>query len=166
MRSKARSITQSAIIAALYVVLTHLQNIIFPNSASMAVQFRASEALCVLALFTPSAIAGVTVGCFLFNLTSAGTLALDFLIGSLASFCTCFSMWHLRKVTVKGYPLPALLMPALYNALLVGWELTYYVGNHFAVNAFLVGLGELAVMLTLGSALYCAVRAHTRHIRL
>ena len=53
---KTKSLTRGAIIAAAYVVLTYLQNFIFPNSASFAIQFRASEALCVLALFTPTAI--------------------------------------------------------------------------------------------------------------
>ena len=45
-----RDLTCGAVIAALYVVLTVLQNVLLPGSASMAVQFRAAEALCVLAL--------------------------------------------------------------------------------------------------------------------
>ena len=38
-------LTQAAIIAALYVCLCLLQNLLLPNYASMAVQFRAAEAL-------------------------------------------------------------------------------------------------------------------------
>ena len=63
MHKKNRDLARSALIAALYVVLTHGQNLILPNSTSMAIQFRASEALCVLALFTPAAIPGLTIGC-------------------------------------------------------------------------------------------------------
>ena len=73
----ARYLAYGAIIAAMYAALTHLQNILIPNSASMAVQFRASEALCVLAFFTPAAVPGLTLGCALFNLSFAGALPLE-----------------------------------------------------------------------------------------
>ena len=45
-------------------------------------------------------------------------------------------------------------MPALTNAVLVGWELTAYIGGGFWFNAMCVAAGELAVLLTLGSVLY------------
>ena len=67
-------------------------------------------------------------------------------------------MWHLRKATIRGYPLPALLMPALTNAFFVGWELTVYIGGSYPINALYVALGELIVLLTLGSVLYFAIR--------
>lgn len=166
MRNKTHSMVYGALIAALYVVLTHLQNLIFPDSANFAIQFRASEALCVLAFFTPSAIVGLSVGCFLFNLTGGAALPLDFLVGSLASAGAAVSMWKLRRVTVKGYPLPGMLMPALWNAVLVGKELSVYVGGGFTVNALCVGIGEAAVLLTLGTVVYYAVKAHRRHLKL
>ena len=158
MKRKARFLAYGAVIAALYVVLTYFQNMIFPDSASMAIQFRASEALCILAFFTPAAIPGLAVGCLLFNLSYAGALPLDFLVGTLASALTATGMWLTRKVTIKGYPLPGLLMPALFNALLVGWELSHYIGGGFWLNALYVAIGEAAVLLTLGSALYYAIK--------
>ena len=158
MKRKARFLAYSAVIAALYVVLTYFQNMIFPDSASMAIQFRASEALCILAFFTPAAIPGLAVGCLLFNLSYAGALPLDFLVGTLASALAATGMWLTRKVTIKGYPLPGLLMPALFNALLVGWELSHYIGGGFWLNALYVAIGEAAVLLTLGSALYYAIK--------
>lgn len=158
MRNRNRNLTRAAIIAALYTVLTHLQNILIPNSASFAVQCRVSEALCVLALFTPAAIPGLTVGCLLFNITSAAVLPLDFLLGSLATFLATYAMWRFRNIRFFGYPLPAMVMPALTNALLVGWELTVYIGGAFALNAFYVALGELIVMFTFGSVLYVLFR--------
>ncbi|MDD6199815.1 MAG: QueT transporter family protein [Firmicutes bacterium] len=162
MNKNVRYLTHGALLAALYVVLTYLQNFLFPDSASMAIQFRASEALCIFAFFTPAAIPGLTVGCLLFNISCAGALPLDFLVGSLATLLATGAMWLTRKWTVKGYPLPGMLMPALFNAVLVGWELTVYIGGGFWMNALCVAIGEAAVLLTLGTALYYTLKA--RHL--
>ena len=157
-RNAARYISHAAMLAALYVVLTHLQNLIFPDSATWAIQFRASETLCVFSLFTPAAIPGLAVGCMLFNLSYAGTLPLDVLLGTLATVLATLAMWLTRKITFKGYPAVAMLMPALFNAILVGWELTVYIGNAFWFNALCVAAGEAAVLLTLGTALFYAIK--------
>ena len=162
MKKKTRYITHAAIIAALYAVLTHLQNILLPGSATWAIQMRVSEALCVLAFFTPAAIPGLTVGCLVFNITYAAALPLDFLVGSLATLLASGGMWLTRKITVKGYPLPGMLMPALCNAIMVGWELTVYIGGGFAVNALYVAIGEAAVLLSVGTALYYGMK--NRHL--
>ena len=159
MSKKTKFIVRAAMIAALYAVLTHLQNLLIPNSASWAVQFRASEAMCVLALFTPAAIPGLALGCLLFNVTFVQALPLDFLVGTAASALAAAGMWLTRKWTLKSYPLFAMLMPAAWNALLVGWELTVYISGGFWINAFYVALGELAVLLTLGTALYYTIRS-------
>ena len=158
MNLKVRRLTHAAIIAALYAVLTHMQNLILPGSASWAVQCRLSEALCVLALFTPTAVPGLTAVCLLFNITSAAVLPLDFLVGSLATFLAAILMRRLRNIRFFGYPLPAMLMPALTNAILVGWELTVYIGGGFWINAGYVALGELIVMLLFGSVLYWLIK--------
>lgn len=162
MNKNVRYLTHGALLAALYVVLTYLQNFLFPDSASMAIQFRASEALCIFAFFTPAAIPGLTVGCLLFNISCAGALPLDFLVGSLATLLATGAMWLTRKWTVKGYPLPGMLMPALFNAVLVGWELTVYIGGGFWMNALCVAIGEAAVLLILGTVLYYTLKA--RHL--
>jgi uncharacterized membrane protein len=158
MVKNIRLMTHAAILAALYVALTHMQNMLLPGSASWAIQFRASEALCVLAFFTPAAIPGLTIGCLLFNVTSGIALPLDFLVGSLATFFAVGGMWLTRKVTVKGYPLLGMLLPAVTNAVLVGWELSVYIGGGFWLNAVYVAIGEAAVLLTLGSALYYTLK--------
>ena len=152
---------RAAVIAGLYVVLTHLQNILIPNSTSFAIQFRASEALCVLAFFTPAAIPGLTVGCLLFNLTNVGALPLDLLLGTAATLGAVSTMRLLRRVPVIG-----LWMPVVWNALLVGWELSIYMGGGFWMNALYVGIGEAAVLLTLGTALYFAMKSRNLHTRL
>jgi len=158
MNKKIRYMTHAAVLAALYVGLTYLQNALLPGSASWAIQFRASEALCVLALFTPAAVPGLSIGCLLFNISFAGALPLDWIVGTLASFLATAAMWLTRKWQVAGCPLAALLMPALMNALLVGWELSVYLGGGFWLNAAYVAIGEAAVLLTLGSTLYYAIK--------
>ena len=158
MTKSTRYLTQAAFIAALYAVLTHLQNLLLPGSTTWAIQMRLSEALCVLALFTPAAVPGLTLGCLIFNITYAAALPLDFVLGSAATLLAAEGMWLTRRVTVHGYPLLAMLMPAIANAILVGWELTVYIGGGFGLNALYVALGEIAVLLVPGTILYYALK--------
>ncbi len=162
MTRKTRNLTHAAIFAALYAVLTHLQNMLLPGSASWAVQCRLSEALCVFAFFTNAAIPGLTVGCLLFNLSFAAAMPLDLLLGSLATLLGTGAMYLTRRVRVFGIPVVGLACPALSNALLVGWELTLYTGGAFWLNAAYVAAGELAVAFTLGLGLYWFLR--DRHL--
>ena len=69
------------VLAALYVVLTYAQNLLWPGSTTMAIQMRLSEALCIFAFFTPAAIPGLTLGCLLYNVSWAQALPLDWLVG-------------------------------------------------------------------------------------
>ena len=158
MQKHTRHLAHAAIIAALYAVLTHFQNILLPGSATWAIQLRLSEALCVLAFFTPAAAMGLGVGCLIFNLTFASALPLDFLVGTLATYFSGKVMWWTRRWTIGSYPLFGMLMPALFNALLVGWELSVYIGGGFWFNAVYVACGEAIVMLTLGTILYCSMK--------
>ena len=166
MNNRARFLAHSAIIAALYAVLTHMQNFLLPNSTSFAIQFRLSETLCVLAFFTPAAIPGLTIGCLIFNLTFAGALPPDWIVGSLATLAAAWAMYRLRNVRPFGIPLPGLLMPSLTNAVLVGAELTVYIGGAFWLNALYVAIGEAAVLLTLGTVLYRAIRTRRLDVKL
>jgi uncharacterized membrane protein len=157
MNQKVRNMVYAALIAAMYAALTHLQNVLFPGSATMAIQFRVSEALCVLALFTKAAIPGLSVGCLLYNLTSVGALPLDPIVGTAATLIAVGGMYLMRNVRIGKF-LPALLLPALSNAFLVGWELTVYIGGGFWLNCLYVAIGEAAVLLTLGSLLYAVLK--------
>ena len=158
MRKNTKNLTRGAMIAAAYVALTYLQNFLLPGTTSMAIQFRVSEALCILAHFSPTAVWGLTAGCLLFNISNAGALPLDVVIGPAATALACGAMWLGRKGTLRGYPLFGLLMPAVFNGLLVGWELSFHIGGAFWLNAAYVAIGEAAVLLTLGSALYYALQ--------
>lgn len=158
---KVNAIVQTAVIAAMYAALTYAQNFILPGSTSAAVQFRVSEALNILALFTPCAIPGLTIGCILSNIYNIGSrLPLDMIFGSLATLGATLSIRALRNVKIKDYPFLSMLMPALWNGAIVGWEIeVFFIEGDFnfvdfLVQGGLVALGELAVMLTLGTILY------------
>ena len=153
------NITQGAVIAALYAALTIGQNLLIPGSASAAIQFRVAEVLTVLALFTPVAIPGLTLGCVIANISSvaAGLGFYDMIFGSIASLIAALTMYGLRNVRIKGLPIAAALMPALWNGLIVGFEIDFFfIGNlsfnfvDFWVQAGCVALGELVVVLVLG----------------
>jgi len=158
MRNYSRHLAHAAIIAALYAVLTHFQNILLPGSATWAIQLRLSEALCILSFFTPAAPLGLAIGCLIFNLTFSAALPLDFLVGTLATYFSGKVMYFTRNLTLKGYPLLGLLMPAVFNGILVGWELAVYIGGGFLLNAVYVAIGEAAVLLVPGSVLYFAMK--------
>ena len=160
MRNKTRNLVYGAMIGALYAALCFLQNALIPNSASFVIQFRAAEALSILALFTPAAIPGLTIGCILFNLSVVGALPWDVPLGGLATFLAAWGSWITRKWTIKGYPIIAILLPAVTNAVLIGWELAVFIGGGFWINAMYVAVGELAVMLTLGSVLYYTIKRY------
>ena len=161
MNKRTRYLAHGALIAALYVTLTHMQNILLPGSATWAIQMRLSEALSVLAFFTPAAAPGLAVGCLVFNLTYSAALPLDWLVGSLATYLAAWSMHRLRN-----RPFVGMLMPALFNAILVGWELTVYIGGGFWLNALFVAIGEAAVLLSFGSVLYRAINKRNLTARL
>lgn len=152
-----RYIVQAAVIAALYAVLTILQNTLLPGTASMAVQFRVSEVLTVLALFTPAAIPGLTIGCIIANISSLSMLGpYDMIFGSLASLAAAVLIYLLRNVRLFSLPLLSCIMPALANGIIVGFEIEFFFvegGFHFADFLFqggCVALVELGVLFVLG----------------
>ncbi len=149
--------TQAAFVAALYVVLTHFQNMLLPGSASGAVQLRVAEGMCVLAFFTPAAVWGLTTGCLTFNIAFVGAMPLDVLLGSLATLLSAGGMYLTRNIKVFQYPILGMLLPAVFNGLLVGWELSLYMGGGYWLNVFYVAMGEAIVMLTLGTLLYIVI---------
>lgn len=160
MQSKKKStryLLQASAIAALYAALTILQNVLLPGTASMAVQFRVSEVLTILAIYTPAAIPGLTIGCILANISSLAALGpYDMIFGSLASLLAALSMYGLKNVRWFKLPILAALMPAIMNGIIVGFEIEFFFiegGFHFEnflLQGGLVALGELGVLIILG----------------
>ncbi len=148
---------QAAVIAALYAVLTVLQNTLLPGSASLPVQFRISEVLTILAVYTPAAIPGLTIGCMIANISSLSALGpYDMIFGTLASFLAVVMMYQFRKLRLFSLPILSALIPALANGIIVGLEIEiFFIEGSFHMGSFimqggLVAIGELAVLLVLG----------------
>jgi uncharacterized membrane protein len=118
--ASSQHIARIGLIAALYAALTVLTLTLFQGLAWGPLQFRVSEAICILALFTPSAIPGLTIGCLLANLlgiaiNGTGPIGLlDVVFGSLATFLAAVWMWRFRQRRAL-----ALLGPVLANALII-----------------------------------------------
>ena len=75
-------LTQAAMIATIYVVLTGIAAGF--DLANGAIQVRFSEALTVLPFFTPAAVPGLTIGCLLSNILFSGNI-FDIIFGTLAT---------------------------------------------------------------------------------
>ncbi len=158
---KILHLVHGAMIAAIYAAATYLSSVF--ALAYGPVQFRISEALTVLAVFTPAAIPGLTVGCILGNLSSPFGVW-DIVFGSLATLLAAICARKLRKVTFKSLPLLSILMPVIFNAVIVGAEITFLFPTDapsltaFIIAALQVGAGEAAVCLAGGIPLFFAVK--------
>ena len=141
---KTLFLCQSALIAALYVVLTLLARVF--GLDSQVIQIRFSEMLCLLPMFFTSAIPGVTVGCFLANLLT-GAVWLDILVGPIATLIGAVGTYLLRKQTYLA-PLP----PILANTILIPFVLAYGYGAEQAIPLMMltVGIGEVLPIYVLG----------------
>ncbi len=158
---KIMYLVQGAMIAAGYAAATYVSALL--GIAHGPIQFRFSEALTVLSVFSPAAVPGLTIGCILGNISSPFGIW-DIVFGSLATLLAAISGRMLRKVTVKGLPLLSIIMPVIFNALIVGAEITFLMPTDeasfsaFAVAALEVGAGELAVCLAGGIPVFYALK--------
>ncbi len=155
---KVQLLTQGALIAALYVVLTYVVNLF--GLASGAIQVRLSEALCILPIFTPAAIPGLFVGCLLSN-TLTGCMALDIIFGSLATLVGAIGTYLLRKSKFI-FTLP----PVIANMVVVPLVLRYVycLGDAYWYLIITVGAGELISICVLGMLLKVALNKHKNAI--
>lgn len=152
---QTRFLAQSGVIAALYVGAT----LLFQPIGFGSVQCRLSEALTVLPVYTPAAVPGLIVGCFLSNLLGlanginpAG--GWDLLLGTAATGVAAVLSYRLRHVRIKRLPLVAVLPPVAVNAVVVGAELwAVYGGFPLAVHMLLVGAGQAISCVIGGLAL-------------
>ena len=151
---KTKSITQAAIIAALYVVLTFIANTM--GLASGAIQIRLSEALTILPYFTPAAIPGLFIGCLISNILVGGVIW-DIIFGSLATLIGAIGTYSLRKCKWLA-PIP----PILSNTIIVPFVLIYAYGVQDALPYLMatVGIGEIISAGVLGMILLKSLEKH------
>lgn len=145
--NKTLYICQAALIAALYVALTFLAKAL--GLDSNVIQVRFSEALCLLPVFTPAAIPGVTLGCFLANLLGSAVV-LDIICGPIATLIGALGTYWLRRNKWL-----AALPPVLSNALIVPFILAFGYGATEAIPFMMltVGMGEVLSIYGLGMLL-------------
>ena len=158
---KAYFITEAAIIAAIYVVLTLAINAV--NLASGAIQVRVSEALTILPYFTSAAVPGLTIGCLISNLIAGASGAMnifDVIFGSLATLLGALGSYALRK---HKWLVPLSLIVA--NTLIIPWILHLSYGIPGGIPFFMVtvGIGEILSCGVLGMALLTVLQKY-RHI--
>ena len=145
---KTMFIVRSAVIAALYAALTLA---LYPISLG-AVQFRVSEALTLLPIVMPEAIPGLFVGCLVSNLIGSAT-PWDIIFGSLATLIAAILTYATRRNKIL-----AAFWPVLCNTVIVGLVLALTLDLPVFLTMGEVGLGELAVVYTVGMAMLAALK--------
>ena len=142
---KTLFITHAAIIAAIYTVLV----LIFSFSSFGPIQFRVAEALTILPYFTPAAIPGVTIGCFL-SAVLTGADILDIIFGSLATLVAAILSYLLRRNKFL-VPIP----PIVVNAIVIPFVLraAYGEAQPIPIMMLTVGAGQLFAAGILGIVL-------------
>ncbi len=145
----SRLLVRAAVYAALYAALT-----LAPGLSALAygqVQFRVSEVLLIFACFDPAAVLGLTVGTAIGNLGSP-MMPVDVVVGAALTLLAAAIMY------VIGPRVVALAAPVVVNALGVAAMLALVLDLPYWASAAWVGVGEAAVLFTLGLALLLAVR--------
>ena len=152
-------LTQSGIVAALYVALTTLLQPIGFGS----VQCRVAEVLTIMPVYLPASIPGLAVGCFLSNLVGLSTGAnpagvLDLLLGTAATALAAVLTYALRGARLGKLPLAATIPPVVINAVVVGAELyVVYGGLPLLTHIALVGAGQAVACIGGGLLLALAL---------
>ncbi len=154
-------ITTASMIAAIYAALTFFGN--FFGLSYGPVQIRFSEALTILPIFTPAAIPGLTIGCFIANIGSFNLL--DMVFGTLATLIAAILTYLLKNIKFKKLPLLAILPPVVINAVVIGIEIAiFFLPEGFSAYGFLiaaleVGAGQIIACYGLGLPLYLTLKS-------
>ena len=152
MKSNIKKIVTIAAVAALYTLLTYLSAAL--GLAYGAVQFRLSEALMVLAIFSPEAIWGLALGCILGNIASPLGIV-DILCGTAATVLAAVLIRYVASKPQNDF-VKCFLTAAftgLFNAVIIGAEIVLIMipdeatFTLFLLNALQVLIGELVVCL-------------------
>lgn len=151
---KVTYMLQAAMIAAIYVVLVF----VFDYWSFGAIQFRIAEALTILPFFTPAAIPGLFVGCFLANFLHGAILA-DVVFGSIATVIGAVGTYWFGKAGLKWF---AAFPPILANTIIVPFVLKFGYGAPDAIPYMMltVGVGEIIVCGILGTLLLLALEKY------
>lgn len=152
-KSNTAFLSQAAMIAAVYVVLTY----VFAPFSFGEIQVRIAEALTILPLFTPAAVPGLFIGCLIGNILG-GAILPDIVFGSIATLIGAAGTYLLRG----NLPVLAPLPPILANTIIVPFVLRfgYTVMLPIPFMMLTVGIGEILSCGVLGMILYAALRKY------
>ncbi len=154
--NKTKFITQTAIVAALYTVLT----LSLSFMAYGPVQFRVAEILVLLVFIDKKYFLGITLGCAISNAFSPLGMV-DVIVGTSATVVALLFIIFIKKILGdnKKSLIIASLGPVISNAIFVGIELTILIKElPFIVNAAYVALGELVVVTIVGTIVFPKMR--------
>lgn len=157
---RTKYVTQAALVAALYVVLTYVA--LAMGLSSGVIQIRFSEALTILPYFMPSAIPGLFVGCILANLLT-GCALWDVVFGSIATLIGAVITYLLREKNKFLAP----IAPILSNTLIVPFVLKHVYGMSGGLPYFFltVFIGEVLSCGVLGMLLLCSLEKHKNYLK-
>ena len=149
-KNAVRYVTEAAVIAALYVALTYVSGLM--GLAYGPVQFRISELLTLLPVFTPAAVPGLVIGCAIANISSTVGI-IDVVFGTVATLLAAVCTGALRNVQIKGVPVLSTLPPVIFNGIIIAFEI-WFVGDRspqlFWGSCWTIALGEAAICIILG----------------
>jgi len=144
-----KDLARTAMIAAVYAAVS----LVLQPFSYGAVQVRIAEALTMLPLIDRKSISGVTLGCFMANLIGVmmgadGIGLIDIPLGTLATFLAANATWKLKDMKIGSVPVPAILMPVVFNFVIIGLELAVTlmpsdIMSGFWIFGAQVGAGEL-----------------------
>lgn len=152
-KSNTAFLSQAAMIAAVYVVLTY----VFAPFSFGEIQVRIAEALTILPLFTPAAVPGLFIGCLIGNILG-GAILPDIVFGSIATLIGAFGTYLLRNQLPVLAPLP----PILANTVIVPFILHFGYGVALPIPFLMltIGIGEILSCGVLGIILYIALKKY------
>lgn len=148
---------QTALIAAIYAALT----LALPALSYGQMQIRISEALTILAVFTPASIPGLAIGCFIANMLGPFTY-IDAIFGTLATLLAAIFAYKARNIRFRKIPFLSFSFPVIFNAIIIGLEIHIFFINTsepfsiigFLITALWVGFGEIIACFVMGVPLF------------
>ena len=138
---------QTSLIAALYAVLT----LCLAPIGFGIIQFRVSEVLTLLPIFTSAAIPGLTIGCLVSNYIGfiwfGSTGIIDIIFGTIATLLAAICTHYLKNKKWLA-PLP----PVIFNAVIVGGYLHFIAFRNINIVLCMlsIALSEAVITYILG----------------
>ena len=147
------SLVQAGLIAGIYTAVTIL---LVPISFG-AFQVRIAESLTLLAIYSPTCIWGLSVGCLLSNIIGAimgANLVVDIFVGTLATLIAGILSYLFRNIRFKNLPILSAIPPIIINAVFIGAEIALLT---LGDNANYITFLTFGMQIAVGQIISCAV---------